>query len=86
MVETPGRTALFEGAAARSVDLDSIFAGAGEVADEDDDPDHARAGWYADPSGEPATLRYWNGSGWTEHVHTIPGGNDLCDAGARRAS
>ena len=39
MVETPGRTALFEGAAARSVDLDSIFAGAGEVADEDDDPD-----------------------------------------------
>ena len=86
MVETPGRTALFEGAAARSVDLDSIFAGAGEVADEDDDPDHARAGWYADPSGEPATLRYWNGSDWTEHVHTIPGGNDLCDAGARRAS
>ncbi len=84
MVETPGRTALFEGAAARSVDLDSIFAGAGEVADEDDDPDHARAGWYADPSGEPATLRYWNGSDWTEHVHTIPGGNDLCDAGARR--
>ena len=83
MVETPGRTALFEGAAARSVDLDSIFAGAGEVADEDDDPDHARAGWYADPSGEPATLRYWNGSDWTEHVHTIPGGNDLCDAGAR---
>ena len=86
MVETPGRTALFEGAAARSVDLDSIFAGAGEVADEDDDPDHARAGWYADPSGESATLRYWNGSDWTEHVHTIPGGNDLCDAGARRAS
>ena len=44
------------------------------------------AGWYADPSGEPATLRYWNGSDWTEHVHTIPGGNDLCESGARRAS
>ena len=39
--------ALFEGAAARSVDLDSIFAGAGEVADEDDDLDHARAGWQS---------------------------------------
>ncbi|NDH23234.1 MAG: DUF2510 domain-containing protein, partial [Actinobacteria bacterium] len=34
----------------------------------------------------PATLRYWNGSDWTDHVHTIPGGNDLCDADARRAS
>ena len=76
--------ALFEGAAARSVDLDSVFAGAGEVADGDDDPDHARAGWYADPSAEPATLRYWNGSDWTDHVHKIPGGNDLCDSGARQ--
>ncbi|MEM8705708.1 MAG: M48 family metalloprotease [Actinomycetota bacterium] len=85
-VPTPGRTALFEGAAARSVDLGAIFAGAGEVADEDDDPDHAKAGWYADPSGTPATLRYWNGRDWTEHVHQIPGGNDLQDPDARPAS
>ena len=24
------------------------------------------AGWYADPAG-PGTLRYWDGSAWTEH-------------------
>ena len=68
-----------------SIDLDAIFAGAGEVADEDDDPDHAKAGWYADPSGAPATLRYWNGKDWTDHVHQIPGGNDLQDPDARPA-
>ena len=81
-VETPGRRSLFEGAAARSVDLNAIFAGAGEVAEHDGDPDHARAGWYADPSGTPATLRYWNGSAWTDHYHEIPGGNDLQDPDA----
>lgn len=76
-VETPGRAQLVSRAAAASVDLDAVFAGVGEVADRDDDPDHAPAGWYADPSGVPATLRYWNGAAWTEHLHQIPGGNDV---------
>src|SRR5688572_32884849 len=26
------------------------------------------AGWYADPQEPTWTLRYWNGSAWTEHV------------------
>lgn len=26
------------------------------------------AGWLPDPSGVPNTLRYWDGSGWTQHV------------------
>lgn len=26
------------------------------------------AGWYQDPAGDPALLRYWDGAGWTEHV------------------
>lgn len=25
------------------------------------------AGWYQDPAGDPALLRYWDGSQWTEH-------------------
>jgi len=82
-VETPARTQLVGQAAAASVDLDAVFAGVGEVADRDDDPDHAPAGWYADPSGAPATLRYWDGSAWTEHLHEIPGGNDLRDPDSR---
>jgi heat shock protein HtpX len=28
----------------------------------------APAGWYVDPSGEPHTLRYWNGGEWTKHT------------------
>ena len=84
-VETPAYRSLFEGAAASSVDLASIFTGVGEVAEDDGDPDHARAGWYADPSGAPATLRYWNGSTWTDHYHQIPGDNDLRDPDARPA-
>ncbi|MEM9201506.1 MAG: M48 family metalloprotease [Actinomycetota bacterium] len=84
-VETPGHRALVDSAAAASVDLDAVFAGTGEVADSDGDPDHAHAGWYADPSGQPATLRYWDGSGWTDHYHQIPGANDLRDPDARRA-
>ena len=83
MVETPGRAKLVNDAAAASVDLDAIFAGAGEVADTDPDPDHAAAGWYADPSGTPATLRYWNGKDWTDHYHQIPGDNDVRDPDAR---
>lgn len=27
------------------------------------------AGWYPDPVGVAPTLRYWNGSAWTEHTH-----------------
>ena len=26
------------------------------------------AGWYGDPQEPTSTLRYWNGTGWTEHV------------------
>lgn len=28
------------------------------------------AGWLPDPAGAPDTLRYWDGSGWTQHVAT----------------
>ncbi len=83
MVPTPSRAKLVNDAAAASVDLDAIFAGAGEVADTDANPDHAAAGWYADPSGAPATLRYWNGKDWTSHYHQIPGDNDIRDPDAR---
>jgi hypothetical protein len=27
------------------------------------------AGWYPDPNGAARTLRYWDGSQWTEHTH-----------------
>ncbi|MEV3859017.1 phospholipid scramblase-related protein [Streptomyces sp. NPDC050095] len=27
------------------------------------------AGWYPDPQGAPQTLRWWDGSQWTEHTH-----------------
>ncbi|MDF3302117.1 phospholipid scramblase-related protein [Streptomyces tropicalis] len=27
------------------------------------------AGWYPDPHGASQTLRYWDGSQWTEHTH-----------------
>ncbi|MGW3634914.1 phospholipid scramblase-related protein [Streptomyces sp. NPDC005122] len=27
------------------------------------------AGWYPDPHGTPQTLRYWDGSQWTEQTH-----------------
>jgi RND superfamily putative drug exporter len=26
------------------------------------------AGWFPDPSGDPTTLRYWDGTRWTEHT------------------
>lgn len=28
------------------------------------------AGWYPDPS-DPARLRWWDGTAWTEHIHVI---------------
>ena len=28
----------------------------------------APAGWYVDPSGQPHTLRYWDGGRWTSHT------------------
>jgi hypothetical protein len=37
-----------------------------------------RAGWYPDPRAR-AELRYWNGSGWTDHVST--GGHQYLDTG-----
>ncbi|MGB1505165.1 MAG: M48 family metalloprotease [Acidimicrobiales bacterium] len=82
MVPIPERAELVRAAAAASVDLDSMFDGAGEIAETDTDPDHAAAGWYADPSGTPAMLRYWNGRHWTDHHHRIPGDNDVCDPDA----
>jgi uncharacterized protein YxjI len=27
------------------------------------------AGWYPDPHGAAQTLRYWDGTQWTEHIH-----------------
>src|SRR5687767_44802 len=30
------------------------------------------AGWYGDPQEPTSTLRYWNGSAWTEHVAPRP--------------
>ena len=55
----------------------------GRGAADDDDPTHARAGWYADPGGEPDLLRYWNGTEWTDHRHEIPDQNRTEPPGAR---
>ena len=27
------------------------------------------SGWYPDPYGAPELLRWWDGSGWTQHTH-----------------
>src|SRR5580692_7554248 len=27
------------------------------------------SGWYPDPYGTPSLLRWWDGSGWTQHTH-----------------
>jgi hypothetical protein len=32
----------------------------------------AAAGWYADPSGVPGQLRWWDGARWTDHVTPDP--------------
>jgi heat shock protein HtpX len=65
------------------VDLAALFPGMGEVAEDTDDPTQPRAGWYADPSGEPGLLRYWDGRGWTDHRHAIPDHNPLAPSDAR---
>lgn len=31
------------------------------------------AGWYPDPNGDGGALRYWDGSGWTEHTAPAAG-------------
>ncbi|MFI0235599.1 phospholipid scramblase-related protein [Streptomyces sp. NPDC016845] len=30
------------------------------------------AGWYPDPQGAPQSLRWWDGSQWTDHTHAQP--------------
>ncbi|MEU8513624.1 DUF2510 domain-containing protein [Kitasatospora sp. NPDC048722] len=34
----------------------------------------APSGWYDDPSGQPNTLRWWDGSTWTDKIQAKPGG------------
>ncbi|MBV2152071.1 DUF2510 domain-containing protein [Kitasatospora sp. SUK 42] len=34
----------------------------------------APSGWYEDPSGQPNTLRWWDGSTWTDKTQANPGG------------
>lgn len=38
------------------------------------------AGWYADPWA-PASLRYWDGSAWTEHVAAAPAPSTIAEIG-----
>ncbi|MDW3217408.1 MAG: M48 family metalloprotease [Acidimicrobiales bacterium] len=68
-----------------TVDLAAVFPGMGEVAEEDDDPDHAPAGWYHDPESDDGALRYWDGRRWTEHRHHIPDRNRMAPTNARRS-
>jgi hypothetical protein len=32
----------------------------------------AVAGWHPDPTNTPGTLRWWDGTRWTEHTRPIP--------------
>lgn len=68
-----------------TVDLAAVFPGMGEVAEDDDDPDHAVAGWYHDPESDDGALRYWDGARWTEHRHHIPDRNQMAPVNARRS-
>lgn len=85
-----GVTASLAGAddsALSTVDLAALFPGMGEVAEDDDDPEHAPAGWYHDPEAgdDDGALRYWDGARWTEHRHEIPDRNPMAPANARRS-
>ena len=33
--------------------------------------DEVLAGWYPDPSGDLALIRYWDGTAWTSHTYTL---------------
>ncbi|RVU28881.1 DUF2510 domain-containing protein [Streptomyces antnestii] len=35
------------------------------------------AAWYPDPQGAPQTLRWWDGSQWTEHTSPAPQGGQV---------
>ncbi|MDG2028043.1 MAG: M48 family metalloprotease [Acidimicrobiales bacterium] len=73
------------GRALGTVDIAALFPGMGEVAEEDDDPEHAPAGWYHDAEADDGALRYWDGHQWTEHRHHIPDRNRMAPKGARRS-
>lgn len=68
-----------------TINLGALFPGMGEVAANDDDPEHAAAGWYHDPDIDDGALRYWDGKAWTQHRHHIPDRNVLKPKGARRS-
>lgn len=74
-----------DGRAITSIDLGALFPGMGELAHDDDDPDHAAAGWYHDPAEDDGALRYWDGRDWTEHRHAIPDRNRMAPEDARRS-
>ncbi|MGW2249142.1 DUF2510 domain-containing protein [Kitasatospora sp. NPDC001660] len=42
----------------------------------------APSGWYDDPSGQPNTLRWWDGSTWTDKIQAKPGGAPAAPADA----
>ena len=55
--------------AASTMHLDQFGQPArGAVAPAPDFAAQAPAGWYVDPSGQPHTLRYWDGAQWTRHT------------------
>ena len=68
-----------------TIDLGALFPGMGALAADDDDPDHAAAGWYHDPDEDDGALRYWNGRQWTDHRHHIPDRNRMTPDGVRRS-
>lgn len=43
-------------------------------------PGQTPAGWYPD-TNQPGTLRYWDGSQWTEHTHRQEGGGQGAPGG-----
>lgn len=47
-----------------------------------------QAGWYADPSGDPTKLRYWNGTQWTNDFAAAqpPASQEIYPTGGQPAS